>query len=316
MKHVAILAHHGCWAMSVFAVTDFFKVVSLLERHLGLTPSYTLDIVSVAMQRVTTASGHHIEPTADLNLHHHYDVVIVPSIEGPCLNPFRPDPQVIVWLTQHLQANADIIAMTTGIAFVAHTGLANGLMLATHWAYTRQLSKLYPHCQFVAHKSFLQTQHLYSVGSLAGYFDALLAIVARDKGDQFSQWCATHLLVSDPYKLNPMLSGYRNHLDDGILKLQDWLEAHYTETTTIEWMAQKIGMSERTLKRRFKSATGIAPNEYVQKVRIDKAKKLLLATTLSIKEIAYEVGYENVSFFVRIFKRDMGQTPAQWRHLT
>lgn len=78
-------------------------------------------------------------------------------------------------------------------------------------------------------------------------------------------------------------------------------------------MIDGTGLSERTLKRRFLNATQLSPNVYLQKVRIDKAKKLLIATTLSVKEVAYEVGYENVSFFVRLFKSEVGHTPARWR---
>ncbi|WP_434513755.1 helix-turn-helix domain-containing protein [Dechloromonas sp. ARDL1] len=104
-----------------------------------------------------------------------------------------------------------------------------------------------------------------------------------------------------------------NHCDDAILKVQEWIEANYALDLTIESMGREVGMTERTLKRRFRLATRLSPNVYLQKVRIDKAKKLLLATDLSIKAIAYEVGYENVSFFVKIFKTHVGQTPALWR---
>ncbi|MGY0523040.1 helix-turn-helix domain-containing protein, partial [Pseudomonas aeruginosa] len=86
------------------------------------------------------------------------------------------------------------------------------------------------------------------------------------------------------------------------LKVQDWMETHYAEAITIERMGREAGLAERTLKRRFQQATRLSPNLYVQKVRIDKAKKLLLASGLSVKAIAYEVGYENVSFFVRLFR--------------
>ena len=149
--------------------------------------------------------------------------------------------------------------------------------------------------------------------SLTGGFDALLEILAQDLGDPFAQLFATHLLVSAPETINPILPGHRNHCDDAILKVQEWIEANYALDLTIESMGREVGMTERTLKRRFRLATRLSPNVYLQKVRIDKAKKLLLATDLSIKAIAYEVGYENVSFFVKIFKTHVGQTPALWR---
>jgi AraC-like DNA-binding protein len=77
-------------------------------------------------------------------------------------------------------------------------------------------------------------------------------------------------------------------------------------------LAQQFNFSERNLKRRFQLATQISPNQYLQQVRVDKAKKLLLTTDMKIQQIAYEVGYENVSFFIRIFKKVTACTPTQW----
>ncbi|MPM72092.1 HTH-type transcriptional regulator YesS [bioreactor metagenome] len=101
--------------------------------------------------------------------------------------------------------------------------------------------------------------------------------------------------------------------DAVILKVQEWMEANCARPITIAQMGQEIGMAERPLKRRFTLATGLSPIAYLQKLRVDKAKKLLLATDKSTKVIAYEVGYENVSFIVRVFKTHIGQTPHLWR---
>ncbi len=208
-----------------------------------------------------------------------------------------------------------IVVADNGVpsCFIAATGVSDSLLMATHWAFIRQLKKRHPTCQFVAHPSCLQADGIWTTGSLTGYFDALLEILAQDRGDAFAQLCATHLLVSTPEKINPILPGHRNHCDEAILKVQEWIETHYAQAITIERMGREVGMAERTLKRRFQLATRLSPNVYAQKVRVDKAKKLLLATDLSIKAIAYEVGYENVSFFVRVFKTHAGQTPSKWR---
>lgn len=116
-----------------------------------------------------------------------------------------------------------------------------------------------------------------------------------------------------PERLSPILPGHRNHRDPVVLKVQDWIENHHRQAISIASLAREAGLSERTLKRRFQLATHLPPNLYVQKVRVDKAKKLLLSSGLPVKAIAYEVGYENVSFFIRLFKTQVGQTPAQWR---
>lgn len=188
--------------------------------------------------------------------------------------------------------------------------------MATHWAYVRQLKHQYPQCQFVAHPSYLQADDVFTSGTLNGGFDALLEILALDQGDPFAQLCATHLLVAPPEKLNPILPGTRNHTDAAILKVQELIEMHHAKTLNIARMGQEVGMAERTLKRRFRLATGYPPILYVQKVRVEKAKKLLIATDLSVHAVALEVGYENVSFFVRVFKTQTGLSPAQWRKTT
>lgn len=314
MKKVAILSYDGCWGMGVFAATDFFRIVALLEQHLGLAQTYSVEVLSSDGAEVRAASSHLIRPDAAITDAGGHDLLVIPPVEGTRIAAgFTPEPDMLAWLIARQRGGTRLLAMTTGVCFIAAAGLADHQLLATHWAYVRHLKRRYPACQFVPQQSFLQAGSIWSTGTLNGGFDALLEILAQDRGDQFAQLCATHLLVSEPDQLNPILPGHRNHCDEVILRLQNWIESHHAEVITIERMGREVGLAERTLKRRFQQATRLSPNLYVQKVRIDKAKKLLLASSLSVKAIAYEVGYENVSFFVRLFKTHVGQTPAEWR---
>ena len=312
MKEVAVLAYDGCWGMGVFAVADFFRIVSLLEAHIGLEPSFRVRILASARE-VTVASGHSLRADAILEIDADCDLLVIPAIEGSRLAGFVPDAASLAWIAQRIDAGARVLALTTGAAWLAASRRADGLLLASHWAYVRQLARRYPQCRFIGQRSYLQADGLYTTGSLGGCFDALLEIIARERGDRFSQLCATHLLVADAQRLSPILPGRRNHRDESILALQDWIEANHAEPLGLERMAAQAGLALRTLKRRFGAATGLSPIRYLQQVRVDRAKKLLLATPLSIREIAYEVGYENVSFFVRLFRKEAGDTPSHWR---
>ncbi|MGU1419814.1 GlxA family transcriptional regulator [Pseudomonas aeruginosa] len=312
MKEVAVLAYDGCWGMGVFAVADFFRIVSLLEAHIGLEPSFRVRILASARE-VTVASGHSLRADAILEIDADCDLLVIPAIEGARLAGFVPDAASLAWIAQRIDAGARVLALTTGAAWLAASRRADGLLLASHWAYVRQLARRYPQCRFIGQRSYLQADGLYTTGSLGGCFDALLEIIARERGDRFSQLCATHLLVADAQRLSPILPGRRNHRDESILALQDWIEANHAEPLGLERMAAQAGFALRTLKRRFGAATGLSPIRYLQQVRVDRAKKLLLATPLSIREIAYEVGYENVSFFVRLFRKEAGDTPSHWR---
>ncbi|MCO3225643.1 helix-turn-helix domain-containing protein [Pseudomonas aeruginosa] len=298
--------------MGVFAVADFFRIVSLLEAHIGLEPSFRVRILASARE-VTVASGHSLRADAILEIDADCDLLVIPAIEGARLAGFVPDAASLAWIAQRIDAGARVLALTTGAAWLAASRRADGLLLASHWAYVRQLARRYPQCRFIGQRSYLQADGLYTTGSLGGCFDALLEIIARERGDRFSQLCATHLLVADAQRLSPILPGRRNHRDESVLALQDWIEANHAEPLGLERMAAQAGLALRTLKRRFGAATGLSPIRYLQQVRVDRAKKLLLATPLSIREIAYEVGYENVSFFVRLFRKEAGDTPSHWR---
>ncbi|MCO5625700.1 helix-turn-helix domain-containing protein [Pseudomonas aeruginosa] len=312
MKEVAVLAYDGCWGMGVFAVADFFRIVSLLEAHIGLEPSFRVRILASARE-VMVASGHSLRADAILEIDADCDLLVIPAIEGARLAGFVPDAASLAWIAQRIDAGARVLALTTGAAWLAASRRADGLLLASHWAYVGQLARRYPQCRFIGQRSYLQADGLYTTGSLGGCFDALLEIIAQERGDRFSQLCATHLLVADAQRLSPILPGRRNHRDESILALQDWIEANHAEPLGLERMAAQAGLALRTLKRRFGAATGLSPIRYLQQVRVDRAKKLLLATPLSIREIAYEVGYENVSFFVRLFRKEAGDTPSHWR---
>lgn len=284
----------------------------LLEAHIGLEPSFRVRILASARE-VTVASGHSLRADAILEIDADCDLLVIPAIEGARLAGFVPDAASLAWIAQRIDAGARVLALTTGAAWLAASRRADGLLLASHWAYVRQLARRYPQCRFIGQRSYLQADGLYTTGSLGGCFDALLEIIARERGDLFSQLCATHLLVADAQRLSPILPGRRNHRDESILALQDWIEANHAEPLGLERMAAQAGLALRTLKRRFGAATGLSPIRYLQQVRVDRAKKLLLVTPLSIREIAYEVGYENVSFFVRLFRKEAGDTPSHWR---
>ena len=315
-KKVSVVIYEGCWATGIFSVVDFFRIVALLEKQLGLPPRYKVRLLSVNGMPIQAAGGHLIHPDGSLHDETNAQLLVIPAIEGTYLNDqFIPEPGIIAWLQAGRSRGAHVLALTTGACFLAAAGLATQCLVTTHWAYMRWLTQRYPNVQFVANRTFLQSEGIWSTGSLDGSFDALLTMLAQECGDHFAQWCATYLLISDPSRMNPILPTYRNHCDEKILRVEEWIESRYAQAITIEQMGEEVGLAPRTLKRRFQQALQLSPNLYVQKVRIDKAKKLLLTTTMAVNEIAYSVGYANTSFFIRLFKLHTSQTPAQWRKI-
>lgn len=313
MKKIAIIVYDGCWAMSVMMLKDFFHVVNLLSIRQGLAESYQVEMISLDGLAKTSASNPSIEVDDKVRRETTYDLVILPSFEGNRLIQIQEENDDLVdWLKSQIQQQTPTLALTTAAYFLAATQQLQHVLLATHWAFLRELKRLFPQSSFTANRNYLQSEQIYTTGTLLGTFDALLGIVAQQKGDYFAQLCASHLLMHAPQELNPVLPNFRNHCDEAVLQVQDWLDANFSQENRIADLAKQFNFSERNLKRRFQLATQISPNQYLQQVRVDKAKKLLLTTEMNVQQIAYAVGYENVSFFIRIFKKITGCTPSQW----
>ena len=108
--------------------------------------------------------------------------------------------------------------------------------------------------------------------------------------------------------------GQRNHTDIDIQKVQDYIEKHYEEKLTIDELASLINLGRRTFERRFKQATNNTPIEYIQRVRIEAAKKFFEASRKNVTEVMYDVGYTDTKAFREIFKKITGLTPIDYRN--
>ena len=315
MKYkIAIVLYEYCWAMSVMAAKDFFHLVALLEQLHGEDAHFDVQVVSFSKITITTASGALLQADQLITPTERYDLIILPPIEGKHLEDALHNQQALVlWLNKQISLEIPIIAQTTASALIAATGNFSAALLATHWAYVGTLKKKFPTYAFTRHSSYITHDNLTTTGSFNASFDALLAYVAKIKGDKFSQHCAANLLLTDVAKISSILPNTRNHQDQRVLAVQEWIEQYSEQDLAVAYLAKHFGFSERNLKRRFSMATGRSINNYQQQVRLDKAKKALISTDQSIKSIAYQVGYANDSFFTRLFKKHTGKTPHQWR---
>lgn len=319
MKKVAILAYEGCWAMSVHLVNDFFRIVTLLEARQDQEKTFDSAVLTINGKTIRSASRALITPDGKLN-NEHYDIIVVPPFEGRLLSNMPSNTELISrWLCPYWASNTIVITLSTAAYFWAkHRNTQKPLttnteVCATHWAFVKPLSRQFPNMLFSYAHAYRQIRNIYSTSTFEAGIDVLLSVVAKEKGDIFAQQCAANLLVDEPKKMAPMLQKYSGHGDERIADIQQWININSNMTLPLSEISSRFTMSERNLKRRFNSATGISVTQYIQAVRIDKAKKLLISTEKSVKEIAYEVGYENDGFFSRLFKKSTGNTPAKWR---
>jgi len=228
-------------------------------------------------------------------------------------------PEAIAWLRRCYEKGATVCSVCTGSILLADAGLLDGLEATTHWSAFQFFADYFPAVTLRPERVVLAAgpdQRVVTSGGSASWEDLALYLIARFTGQAEAVHISKIFILGDrsegqlPYAV--MRRGDR-HEDSAVASSQAWIAEHYATPNPVARMVANSGLSERTFKRRFRAVTGYAPVEYVQAVRIEEAKQMLETTDDPTDAIAHEVGYEDVAFFRRLFKRKTGVTPARYR---
>jgi transcriptional regulator GlxA family with amidase domain len=226
------------------------------------------------------------------------------------------NPEIIPWLQDQFERGAHIASICTGVFLLAETGLLNGKSATLHWGFTDVFRKRYPQVKLDQDQMYLDHGRLYCSAGVSAGMDLSLYLVEKFSGRQAAVESAKTMVLDlgrkkqTPYEcfLSP-----KDHGDPRILKAQEWIERHQTKVIDYERVAKELRMSRRSLERRFKRAVGMTPLGYLQKLRVEHAKRLLEEGTRTFNEITYEVGYEDIPFFRKIFIRLTGLRPKEYQ---
>ena len=182
----------------------------------------------------------------------------------------------------------------------------------THDLFTQK----YPAVNLVPEKIISEDNGIYSSGGAYSFLNLILHLIEKNYGRETAIWCAKVSEIElDRLNQNQFVvfNGQKDHQDTSILKVQEYIEDHYSEPLSIEALARDAAISSRNFVRRFKKATQNSPLQYLQRVRIEAAKKQIESSTLSIQEIMFNSGYSDDKSFRKIFKKYSGLTPLAYR---
>jgi transcriptional regulator GlxA family with amidase domain len=261
-----------------------------------------------------------VRPDASLESCPPVDLVCIPELMVPPGAPidgrFVPE---IEWLRDRYASGATLASSCSGALLLAEAGLLDGQEATTHWAYCDVMRRRYPNVRLRERRALVVTgeaQRLVMAGGGVSWLDLALYLIARYSSVEVAmQTARLNLITWHDIGQQPFarLAQSRQVEDAVIARCQEWIAAHYHEPAPVAGMVRLSGLAERSFKRRFQQATGMAPLEYVHTLRIEEAKQMLETADQPIEAIANEVGYEDASFFARLFRRKVGLTPAAYR---
>jgi transcriptional regulator GlxA family with amidase domain len=319
-RHISVLAVADSTVSTLFGVYD---VLSFVERQsLASTGSapFHVEIVGEAKGLVALASGVTIEIQRSIDTVTSSDILIVPSVTiGPDGWKKGRYPQVVAWVRRMHENGAVLCSACLGIFLLAESGLFDGRDATVHYDAAGIFAETFPEIPIHPERVLIisgEREELVSSGASVAWHDLALHLVARYAGSAAAQDVARAFALQWHHEgFNPyvVFDGKSDHGDADISSAQKWLSRHFSVANPVEAMLKRSRLAERTFKRRFVSATGLAPIAYVQRLRIEDAKKRLERSDLPVDEISWRVGYEDPAFFRRLFKRTTGLAPAAYR---
>jgi len=319
-RHVSLVAVPDGAVSTLFGVFDVLNALTLMRLSPAGAAPFHVEIVGDAAGSLNLASGVPITVQRAIATIETTDIVIVPSIvlgpEGWATGRY---PRLVDWVRRMHDRGAVLCSACSGIFLLAETGLFDGKDATVHFSYARTFASTYPAVPIHPERVLLLSgarEELVSSGASSTWHDMALHLIARYAGATAAQEVARLFALQWHHDgLTPYIvfEGRTDHGDADIARAQEWLRAHFSVTSPVEGMITRSTLSERTFKRRFTSATGLTPLAYVQRLRIEDAKRRLERTDAAVDEISWRVGYEDPAFFRRLFKRTTGLAPGAYR---
>lgn len=245
------------------------------------------------------------------------DLVIIPPMSGDMEEGISLNKASIPWISQQYKKGAEIASLCVGAFLLAETGLLKGKECSTHWQTAFDFRRLFPDVNLVDEKIITDFNGLYTSGGSNSYWNLLVYLVEKYADRETAIRASKYFEVDlDRNSQSPFMifEGCKSHEDSQVHLAQDFIENNYQEKISIEQLAQLSTLSRRTFQRRFKKCTHFVVVDYLQKVRVEAAKKLLETNRLSVNEVMVEVGYNDPKAFRDVFKKVSGMSPLMYKN--
>jgi len=320
MKHLSILIPEGTLILdTIVGSLNLFRMANSYAKRIGKYEEnyFHIDLVAEKKEPISCHRYFQVQPTVTLEDIDETDLIIITSITGDLEAALEKNGDLINWIrNQRVKNDAEVVSLCRSAFILAETGLLNGKSCATHWVVHQQFQRKYPKIELLPEKIISEDKGIYSSGGAYSFLNMILYLIEKYYGRETAIWCSKMGEIEfDRINQNQFVifNGQKEHGDEVIKEVQEYMEKNYESKLSIEALAEKFAISGRTFIRRFKKATLNTPLEYMQRVKVEVAKKSFESTALHINQVMYSVGYNDEKAFRKIFKKYTGLSPLEYR---
>ncbi|MEV6177510.1 GlxA family transcriptional regulator [Streptomyces sp. NPDC052015] len=307
-RTVLVVLFDGVQSLDVTGPVEVFAGAEQL-----VPGTYRIGTASLDGAPVRTSSGLTLVPDGTLAGAPGPHTLLVPGGRGTR----RPDPRLTGWLRENGPRAERLVSVCTGAILLAEAGLLDGRRVTTHWAYCDTLARDHPAVEVDADPVYVRDGHVSTSAGVTSGIDLALALVEEDLGREVALTVARHLVVflrrpGNQAQFSAQLAAQTAQREP-LREVQQWITEHPADDLTVEALAARARLSPRHFARAFRAETGTTPGRYVDRVRLEHARRLLEDTGDGVEEISRASGYGTPEAMRRAFVRALGTAPAEYR---
>jgi len=316
MKNITIIVAKGAIMGNIECPRQLFTEVNQYLTGKGEAPMFKIQLAGLAKESVLN-DGLYTISTIPLEKIEKTDLVIIPAMYGELSKAISDNKDFIPWIIKQYKQGSEVASLCLGAFLLASTGLLTGRKCATHWLATSLFRSMFPDINLVEDKIITDENGIYSSGGAYSSLNLILYLIEKYAGKEAAVFCAKAFQIDfrrDSQSPFMIFIGQKGHEDEPVKKAQEFIENNFQTKITVDQLASMLALSRRNLERRFKKATANTVVEYIQRVKIEAAKKNLETGRKNINEVMYETGYNDTKAFRTTFKKLTGLSPIQYRN--
>lgn len=318
MKHITVLVPEG-EGNNLSSIVGAYKILTranaLWMENSG-NSLYKIELAGISKQVSYYDGLFTVQPHRDISDIPKTNLVIVPSLNHTYDKVITPNQPLIDWIVDQYKKGAEIASICTGAFLLAASGLLNGKKCSTHWAAADNFRAMFPKVDLQPDRLITAESGIYTNGGAYSFLNLIIYLVEKYFDRQTAIVCSKVFQIEmdrDSQSSFIIFKGQKLHDDGVVIEAQNYIEAHFDEKISVEELSQRLAVGRRNFDRRFIKETGNTPLEYMQRVRIEKAKKEFETSRKTVNEVMYEVGYSDMKAFREVFRKVTGMSPLDYR---
>ncbi|MNM75841.1 HTH-type transcriptional regulator CdhR [compost metagenome] len=321
MKHLTILVPDSqTGPNTISCIVGTYHVFTEANRYydqLNREPIFNIELAGVSKQSNFVNGLLTVMTQKDITTIQKTDLIIVPAVISNFSAIEAGNSMLSAWILDHYTKGANVASMCTGAYLLASTGLLDNKNCSIHWKSAANFHKLLPKVNLKTEQIITDEQGIYTNGGGYSFLNLLLYLVEKFYDRQTAIYCSKIFQIDIARQTQSdfmIFNGQKSHGDEMVMRAQDYLENNFSEKISMEKLSEKFTVGRRNFDRRFIKATGNTPVEYLQRIKVESAKKELESSRKTVNEVMYAIGYTDIKAFREIFRRFTGLSPLEYKN--